>query len=103
MPFIFVGTAESIANAKVLLEYHLASLKVRFRVGDAFDVIRKYSFLKEFDELQEKKIQVNEQFRTIVGPQQGTSMSITAAMGYQGGRPQRYESIRLIFRDNRTK
>ena len=41
-------------------------------------------------QLQEKKIQMNEQFRTIVGPQQGTGMNMTGGMGYQaGGRQQR--------------
>lgn len=73
VPFIFVGTAENIANARVLLDYHMACLK-------------------EFDELQEKKIQMNEQFRTIVGPQQVVAMNIGSShMGYQGGRQGQYQ------------
>ncbi|CAF1166271.1 unnamed protein product [Rotaria sordida] len=78
VPFIFVGTVESITNAKVLLDYHIASLK-------------------EFDELQEKKTQVNEQFRTIIGPQQNAGMNLTNNnMAYPSGRQQqRYESDRM--------
>ncbi|UJR30798.1 hypothetical protein I4U23_018316 [Adineta vaga] len=77
VPFVFVGTVESVTNARVLLEYHIACLK-------------------EFDELQEKKIQVNEQFRTIVGPQQGATINSTINnSGYQSGRSQRYDSDRM--------
>ena len=71
VPFVFVGTAECIANAKALLEYHLASLK-------------------EFDELQEKRSQMHEEYRTISGTQQGQGMNVTNTnMNYQTGRPQR--------------
>jgi len=76
VPFIFVGTKDCITNAKALLEYHIACLK-------------------EIDELQEKRTQVTEQVRTIIGPQQGAGMNITNNnVNYQGGREARYDSDR---------
>jgi hypothetical protein len=50
----------------------------------------KFFFSKEFDELQEKKTEVSEQFRTIIGQQQNAGMSImNNNMNYQSGRQPR--------------
>lgn len=82
---------ECITNAKALLEYHIASLKVNEYQHELMFI---YSFClsKEFDELQEKRLQVSEQYRTITSSQQGPGMNVTNnSMNYQTGRPQRFE------------
>ncbi|XP_014239232.1 synaptic functional regulator FMR1 isoform X9 [Cimex lectularius] len=59
VPFMFVGTLESITNAKILLEYHLAHLK-------------------EVDKLRQDKEAIENQVRTMQGSTMGSSMGFQA-------------------------
>ncbi|XP_029648133.1 fragile X mental retardation syndrome-related protein 1 isoform X2 [Octopus sinensis] len=51
VPFIFVGTVESISNAKLLLEFHL-------------------SHLREVEQLRQEKLEIDQQLKNLSGPQQ---------------------------------
>jgi hypothetical protein len=67
----------------------MACLKVNCQ-NEFFSSKLNFFSSKEFDELQEKKTEVSEQFRTIIGQQQNAGMSImNNNMNYQSGRQPR--------------
>ena len=81
VPFVFVGTVESINDAKLLIEYQIDKLR-------------------ELDELRKEKIQMDEQLRSLMLSGSGTGLSGNgpngdnrggqhASGGYRGGQGSR--------------
>ncbi|XP_022250732.1 synaptic functional regulator FMR1-like isoform X2 [Limulus polyphemus] len=80
VPFVFVGTVESITNAKILLEYHLAHLR-------------------EVEKLRQEKQEIDQQLRSQMGsilnfplprrggPDKGYNSDMDVGRGRGGGPP----------------